>query len=74
MAVIFKYSGQLDFILAIIFSVFLFYVIKIILFKKYQGESPDYEIRGLLNDTEDVTEETFINLDTDNNREELYKI
>lgn len=81
-ALIFKFSGNLDIGLSIIFSIFFYYVIKTLVYKKYGKDvDPIYEIKGLLNidtgvneeDNTNVISETFVNYSQKDN-EDLYKM
>ena len=71
---IFKYSGNIDFILAFICAIFLFYLIKLLIIGKYNKRAPLYEIKDLINIDHGIPGETFVDYDTHNNKEELYNI
>ena len=74
LAVIFKYSGNIDFILAFICAIFLFYLIKLLIIGKYNKKTPLYEIKDLINIDNSIPAESFTDYDTNNNKEELYNI
>ena len=74
LAVIFKYSGNIDFILAFICAIFLFYLIKMLIIGKYNKETPTYEIKDLINIDNTIPAESFTDYDTNNNQEELENI
>lgn len=71
-AVIFKFSGNIDVLLSFIFSIFLYYTIKMIIYNKYNKEQVNYEIKNMINVEEEMTND--VKIDTKNNMDELYKI
>ena len=78
-AIIFKYSGNLDVLSSIIFSVFIYYVVKLIIRQKYcKDKNIIYEIKGLLNIDDGIMSNEIISESFEDykqrDKEGLYKI